>query len=409
MSELVDHRVADLVQRLMPGPRDAKDRSPENRNLVGKHRQHVVRAPRPRDAAIDTQQLAVFILDEIEILVARLFLDDHGDVVQQLRELRRQRRERFLDDSLEFGAGEVHAHDHRMLEKVLAKLDHMRRHHIWPNGKRYLWTDAFGVVLLVSLYRETGEQRWLDEAVWVVTEVERVLGRRRGIRIGEAADRGGQYFHYLAMWLFALARLGRIDEQYRRRGIELAHDIHPAFVVPGVGVIWKMKEDLSGAWPGYGLGALDAFDGYVSYRMLDERDLAAEISQMKELIDAQYRTLTITQDLGIGMMLWMSHFFPDEPWARLQRERGLSVLERMWIDPPGYFCREPYLPDVFFAFTNYGVSVGLQAAGATPDRVEKLNAFFESYRSGDEYDEDAITHVMACSSWFPGELITSRG
>ena len=139
--------------------------------------------------------------------------------------------------------------------------------------------------------------------------------------------------------------------------------------------------------------------------MLDEKELAREIAQMKELIDKEHRTLTITQDLGIGMMLWMSHFFPEEPWARVQRDRGLSILERMWIDPPGYFCREPYQPDVFFAFTNYGVSVGLQSIGATLERVVKLSAFFESYRSGDEYDRDAITHAMACSSWFPGELL----
>jgi hypothetical protein len=30
--------------------------------------------------------------------------------------------------------------------------------------------------------------------------VQRVLGRQRGIRIGEEPDRDGQYFHYLAMW-----------------------------------------------------------------------------------------------------------------------------------------------------------------------------------------------------------------
>lgn len=77
----------------------------------------------------------------------------------------------------------------------------------------------------------------------------------------------------------------------------------------------------------------------------------------------------------------------------------------MWIDPPGVFCREPHLPDVFFAFTNYGVSVGLQSVGVMPERVARLNAFLETYRSGDEYDRDAITHVMACSSWLPGELL----
>ena len=291
------------------------------------------------------------------------------------------------------------------LEWVLAKLAWMRRERIWPNGLRYLWTDAFGVVLLVSLYRATNDRRWLDEAVWVVSEVERVLGRERGIRIGEAADRDGQYFHYLAMWLFALSRLGRIDPRHTARGIELAREIHDPFVIPGRGVQWKMKEDLSGPYPGYGLGALDAFGGYVSYRMLGETELAAEIADMKALIDLQYRQLDITQDLGIGMILWMSHFFPAEEWARVQRERGLRTLDRMWVDPPGYFCREPGQPRVFFAFTNYGVSVGLQAVDAMPERVAKLNAFIETYRSRDEYDRDAITHVMACSSRFPGELL----
>jgi hypothetical protein len=76
----------------------------------------------------------------------------------------------------------------------------------------------------------------------------------------------------------------------------------------------------------------------------------------------------------------------------------------MWV-PPGVFCREPGLPDVFYAFTNYGVSVGLQAVGAMPERVEKVNRFFETHRSMDEYDDDAITHVMACSSRYPGELL----
>jgi hypothetical protein len=86
----------------------------------------------------------------------------------------------------------------------------------------------------------------------------------------------------------------------------------------------------------------------------------------------------------------------------VQRERGLAVLDRMWIDPPGYFCRQPGYPDVKFAFTNYGVSLGLQAAGERGERVRRLNAFFDGYRSGDDYDTNAITHVMACTSHFPG-------
>jgi hypothetical protein len=127
---------------------------------------------------------------------------------------------------------------------VLNKLNWLRSERIWPNGLRYTWTDAFGVVLLVSLYAELGEQRFLNEAEWLVAEIERVFGRRRGIRIKEAPDRDGQYFHYLAMWLYALSVLARHVPAYRQKGIDLVRQIHRAFVVPGRGVIWKMKEDL---------------------------------------------------------------------------------------------------------------------------------------------------------------------
>lgn len=290
---------------------------------------------------------------------------------------------------------------------VQARVAWMREARIWPNGLRYLWTDAFGVVLLVSLWHEVRDDGLLRECEWVVAEVERVLGRPRGIRIGEESDRDGQYFHYLAMWIFALDRLGAIDSRYRDKAIALVRAIHPAFVVPGTGVIWKMREDLSAPYPGFGLGALDAFHGLVVYRLLDPVGLAQEIEEMRVLVDRSYRALTITQDLGLGMMLWMSHFFPDEPWAVLQRTRALAMLDRMWIDPPGYFCREPTHRGVKFAFTNYGVSLGLQAVRAHGDRVRRLNAFFDGYRSGDEYDASAITHVMACTSHWPGQFLRS--
>jgi hypothetical protein len=297
---------------------------------------------------------------------------------------------------------------HRPVDYVLNKLAWMQTEQIWPNGLRYLWTDAFGLVLYVSLYYELREKRWLDEAERLVADVERVLGRPRGLRIGEAPDRDGQYFHYLAMWLFALARLGDVKPEYRLRGIVLARDIHPAFVRPGRGVIWKMKEDLSGPYPGYGFGAMDAYDGYVAYRTLDDEALAPEITQMRNLMERDWRTLKIDQDLGLGMMLWLAHFFPDEPWAKAQTKRALATLDTMWIDPPGYFCRAPWLPNTKFAFTNYGVSLGLQAAGVWSERVERLNGFFENWRSGDEYDREAITWVMACTSHLPGAFVGQR-
>jgi hypothetical protein len=284
----------------------------------------------------------------------------------------------------------------------------MRAARIWPNGQRYLWTDAFGVVLLVSLDRALGKPRFLAEAEWLVGEVERVLGRARGVRIGEAIDRDGQYYHYLAKWIFALTRLGAIRPMYRERALELVRAIHEPFIRRGVGVVWKMKEDLSGPYPGYGIGGLDAFDGYVTYRLLDERALAGPIRDMREIIDLAYPEMRITQDLALGMMLWLCHVFPGEAWAQLQRPRCLATLDRMWVDPPGYFCREPHAPGVKFAFTNFGVSLGLQAVGEMKDRVERLQGFFETYRSGDEYDRDAITHIMACCAQLPGDWLSGN-
>src|SRR3989337_2020786 len=119
----------------------------------------------------------------------------------------------------------------REIAAVQSRLAWMCEARIWPNGRRYLWTDAFGVVLLVSLWQELHDDRLLREAEWLVAEVDRVLGRPRGIRIGEEADRDGQYFHYLAMWLYALAVLARYVPSYRRKGVELVRQSHDAFLV----------------------------------------------------------------------------------------------------------------------------------------------------------------------------------
>lgn len=90
-----------------------------------------------------------------------------------------------------------------------------------------------------------------------------------------------------------------------------------------------MKEDFSGPYPGFGFGALDAFDGYVAYRCLDEHALAQEIADMRSLIDATAASLTIDQYLGFGMILWLTHFFPAEHWAVMQRRHSIAVLDRM--------------------------------------------------------------------------------
>jgi len=290
---------------------------------------------------------------------------------------------------------------------VKNKLAWMEAESIWPNGLRYLWTDAFGLVLYLSLYAGTGEQQYRDKAENLVSEVYRVLGRQKGLRIGEAPDRDGQYYHYLAMWIFALFCFGKFDDSYRAKAVKLVRDIHPAFVIPGRGVIWKMREDLSAPYPGFGLGAMDAYDGYAVYKLLDPGRLSGEVAQMAELIEATHRTLHIDQDLGLGMMLWLCHFFPTEPWAVHQGSASLARLNGLWIDPPGYFCRQSGWHEQRFAFTNYGISLGLQAVDQWPEKVQALNRYFDMYQSGDHYDREAITHVMACTSHFPGLFLKS--
>lgn len=291
---------------------------------------------------------------------------------------------------------------------VLGRLAWLDREGIWPNGLRYLWTDAFGLVLLVSLADVLDDDAYLDRAEALVADVDRVLGRSHGYRIGEAPERDGQYFHYLTMWAFALGVLGRRRTGYTERSRSLVRDVHPRFVAPPHGIWWKMLEDLSAPYPGFGLGALDPFQGYAVYRFLDggTGQLAEETGEVASLVERSWRRLWITQDLGLGMMLWSASRCPDEAWSREHRRRSIEVLGDMWVDPPGYFCREPGHPSVQFAFTNYGVALGLQAVAMWPDRVEQVLAHFDDHRSGDHYDRDAITHVMGCVARLPGAFLS---
>ena len=295
----------------------------------------------------------------------------------------------------------------RRLNAALEAKEFMSQTNIWPDGIRYLWTDSHGVCNLLSLYYETGDSSFLKQAEDMVNKVYDVLGRKRGLRIGEEPDRDGQYYHYLTKWMYALNEFGKIKPEYHSRAVSLIKDIHPAFVIKGRGVIWKMLEDLSGPYPGYGLGGLDFYDGYVIYKLIDESALSSEIGDMYTLIQKDYHKFSCTQDLGLGEVLWMTHFFPDESWAQLLRQRAEKQLNEMWVSNKNetYFCRQPSLRKTKFAFTNYGVSVGCQSVGIWPERVAQLNEFFGSYKSNDEYDFNSITHVMRCSSLFPGVFL----
>src|SRR5262249_10555529 len=193
---------------------------------------------------------------------------------------------------------------------------------------------------------------------------------------------------------------------YRDRAISLARSIHRAFVVPGSGVFWKMTDDLSSPYPGSGFGKIDALNGYAVYRLLDENELAGEIADMRALVDA--RRVAVNLDLGLGVILWLTHFFARETWAELYCKAALRTLDKMWLSHHGCFCRTPASRDSRVAFANYGISLGLQAADRWPDRVASIHIVFKNPAADDPAANDAITHVMACVSHFPGEFLMQR-
>lgn len=94
----MDDGLADLLFRLAPRAGDAQDRTAEDHDLIGERRLRTKNA----------EQLIVVILEHFEVLIGRLGLDENDDVLQELRELRGQLAEGFLDELLEFAVGYYH-------------------------------------------------------------------------------------------------------------------------------------------------------------------------------------------------------------------------------------------------------------------------------------------------------------
>jgi hypothetical protein len=256
----------------------------------------------------------------------------------------------------------------------------MRNERIWPTGARDLRTDAFGLVLRVSLHRSSGAVEHLDEACSLVTAVERELR----LEADPIPD--------VAMWIFALGRLARFEPGYRLHALELARGLHARLAADG-------QAAGSNLHPFY----LD-----VACRSLEGAELGAQVADLRARIESSYRDLVITRDLDLGTMLWMTHFHADEPWARLHWGRCQRVLELLWVDPPGYFGRGPGATRTRSAVANHAISIGLQSVGATPERVEKLRQYFSVSRAMDSEDRPATAHILACCADLPGELLMMR-
>jgi len=223
--------------------------------------------------------------------------------------------------------------------------------------RRYLWTDAFAVCNFLGLFRETGEEPWLDLALRLVDQVHHTLGRHRrddprlgwisgldewdgelhptrgGLRIGKELnergpdeplderlewDRDGQYYHYLTKWMHALCSVGRItgDPKYLAWGMELAGTVHARFShIQWTGgpkrLYWKMSIDLTRPLVS-SMGQHDPLDGLLTcheLRLVAARefpavglpDLHDEIRELAGICRGM--SLTTDDPLGIGGLL----------------------------------------------------------------------------------------------------------
>jgi hypothetical protein len=298
---------------------------------------------------------------------------------------------------------------------------------------RYLWTDAFGVCNYITLFCETKDPVYIQQADALIKDVHDTLGKDRtlksrlgnsttdrpllgGLRIGKedaegTPDGDGQYFHYLTKWMFALNRMSIIkkDARYNDWAIDLAKVAHDKFIrnidsnFPKM--YWKMSIDLS--YPHVDSeGNLDPFDGYVTYRAIqamssDLNVLKSQIGTFEKMVMAKYPRYRSNDPLDLGEALWITHLYPEEEWSKYVSAQSLKSLDALYAQ--GYFL----MPDTRrLAFREFGTTIGVQVHPAARGvgslwhkRVEELHEFWNAkiYKR----DND-ITPVMYCTSLIPG-------
>ena len=238
--------------------------------------------------------------------------------------------------------------------------------------RRYLWTDAFGVLNFVTMAQRYPESRravYLDAAKKLIDSVHATLGQPRsaafpmapqqdgtpwgfkGLRIGKlhartSSDAGmeydGMYWHYLDKWLFALLRYHQAsaDVDVLRDAVRLVKALHPSFMDKSrsgkpLGLHWKMNSDLT---PIPGLGQAypndDALSGYLVYSLIhhasaghDVPSVEQECRELREVAERYVLSgVRVSPDpLGFGLWGWKSQWLGAD-WSKpiLDRLRALA-------------------------------------------------------------------------------------
>ncbi|KAI9934274.1 hypothetical protein MW887_005348 [Aspergillus wentii] len=353
------------------------------------------------------------------------------------------------------------------LESLYGSFSSITNPSAWnPPGKsgghrgRYLWTDAFGVLNLLTMHKEYMEaggsatkddDRYLVLAKRLVETVHSVLGRTRdgiarlprateknplggGLRIGKDEERGpdgdGQYHHYLTVWMFALNRLSRAtgDVSYNQQAVALAKAIHPHFFVNRESkyprMVWKMSVDLTVPLVG-SEGNLDPLDGFVVYRLLqatakeagEGEVLAEEIRDYQRVMDRKGEHFVSTDPLDLGMTMWTVHWFSEkEEWAARLAGRCFEQIYNL-------FEINRYLDRNIkhrLAFREFGTCMGIQCQTEQPSEKERAvdlkvyadaiitawDPYMELSISSDltPLDLRPITRVMYASALIPGAI-----
>jgi hypothetical protein len=315
---------------------------------------------------------------------------------------------------------------------------------------RYLWTDAFAVCNYLGLYRQTGEQSFLQMALKLVDQVHQILGRHRkdsvhsgwlsglrgelarqhptlgGLRIGKRLnerppgeavnasmewDQDGQYFHYLTKWMHALNCVSRDTGKsiYNQWALELARVAHAAFTyTPPAGgkkhMYWKMSIDLSRPLVD-SMGQHDPLDGLITYQQLEATvkrfpdtppDLSME-TETEEMVAMCASHSWATQDpLGIGGLL--SDAYRLVQLIDIHHLHESTRLEALLSDIEHSLRafvthNQLNLPAEYrLAFRELGLSIGLHAISRMQKRIEQHPEQFSNAMQ--------LTHLLTNLSGF---------
>ncbi|KAL6233401.1 hypothetical protein BDW75DRAFT_191011 [Aspergillus navahoensis] len=328
---------------------------------------------------------------------------------------------------------------------------------------RYLWTDAFGVLALLTLHTETNRNinsktdssnHYLALAARLVDTVHHILGRNRsgssplpgatesnplggGLRIGKVDESGsdgdGQYHHYLTLWMFALNRMSMAtnDPKYNQQAIALAKAIHgPFFINRGSEkprMVWKMSMDLSRPLVA-SEGNLDPIDGFVVFRLLQAAAchfekggkgdggtvLEDEIEDYARVMKRKGEHFVSLDPLDLGMTMWTVHWVLEEDWAQRLAERCFDQIYEL-LEMHRYLDRSMKYR---LAFREFGTALGLRCMAeqeVEKERAVDLKAYsdqildvwrpvMEASLSADAMPEDLkpITRVMYAAALIPG-------